>query len=384
MPHTTPKTRSKLPETASKPKHIIIDGRIRRTSTGRYVDRLVEHLEDIDHTHRYTILVQPDDDWKMRAGNFATVPCPFAQFSFNPIDQINFTRQLRALKPDLVHFTMTQQPVPYLGNIVTTTHDLTMLHFVRRGSTPLPIYQVKMGLYRFLLWWGHKKSARIIVPTNTTAKEVASYQPFTKSKLVVTYEASEPPLKVNAEQPKDVDGNFILYVGTAFPHKNLFKLVEAFDILHTKRPDLKLVLAGKHEVHRAELMEWAESHPSYKNIVFTGFVPDAGLRWLYEHCLAYVFASVSEGFGLPPLEAMAHGAPVVSSNASVMPEVYGDAAHYFNPQSPKDMAAKIAEVLDDAQLRAKLIAAGHEQLKKYSWRKMAEETLATYKAVLGE
>src|SRR5882672_12265482 len=110
-----------------KPKvhHIVIDARIRRSSTGRPIDRLVEQLQDLDHANRYTILVQPDDDWHMRAGNFQTVPCPFAQFSFNPLDQIKFAWQLYRLRPDLVHFTMTQQPLLYFGNIVTMTHDLT-------------------------------------------------------------------------------------------------------------------------------------------------------------------------------------------------------------------------------------------------------------------
>lgn len=365
------------------PKHIVIDARIRRSTTGRYTDRLIEHLQDLDTANRYTILVQPDDDWQMKNPNFTTAPCPFAQFSFNPLDQIKFTALLRRLRPDLVHFTMTQQPLPYLGNIVTTTHDLTMFRFVRRGNTPLPVYWLKISLYKFLVWWSHKKSKRIIVPSQFVAKDIVAWQPSVKDRLVVTYEASESELSVNARQPEGITKPFLLYVGTAFPHKNLYKMIEALEILLAKQPDLKLVITGKRtEKHHAELIDWVAKRPSKDSVIFPGFVSDAELKWLYEQCAAYVFTSLSEGFGLPPLEAMTHGAPVVSSNASCMPEVYGDAAHYFDATNPEDIAQKVAEVLDDEQLRGTLIKNGYQRLKKYSWRKMATETLAIYKQIL--
>jgi glycosyltransferase involved in cell wall biosynthesis len=367
--------------------HIVIDARIRRSSTGRYADRLIEHLQMIDTKNRYTILVQTDDPWKPSpagAGNFAALPCPFPQFSMNLLNEVRFAHFLRRLHPDLVHFNMTQQPLLYFGRIVTTTHDTTMFHFIRRGTTPLPIYKIKMWLYHFLVWWSHRKSSKIIVPTQTVAREIAQLQPFTKNKLVVTYEASEPPLATPAKQPWEVHKPFLLYVGTAFPHKNLPKLIDAFDILHTNYPDFQLVLAGKREKHYDELATWAEAHPSFKNIVFTGFVSDAELKWLYQECEAYIFASLSEGFGLPPLEAMAHGAPVISSNASVMPEVYGPAAHYFDAQNPRAIAAAVDEVLANPKLRQQLIEAGYKQLKKYSWRKMAQQTLAVYQSTLDD
>jgi glycosyltransferase involved in cell wall biosynthesis len=369
----------------TKPKHIVIDARIRRSTTGRYTDRLVQHLQKIDDFHHYTILVQPDDPWEMTAKNFRTVPCPYPQFSINPLDELGFALQLYRLKADLVHFTMTQQPLLYFGNIVCTTHDTTMYNFVRRGSTPLPLYKTKMWLYKFLVWWSHRKSKHIIVPTQTVRDEFADLQPFTKKKLVVTFEASEPAMAVHSQKPAVVDGDFLLYVGTAFPHKNLRKLIEAMNILVKENPALKLVMTGKREEkHMVELLAWAKNQSSYKNIILPGFVSDAELKWLFENCKVYVFTSLSEGFGLPPLEAMAHGAPVASSNASVMPEVYGDAAHYFNAKDPGDIAAKVTEVMTNKKLRTDLIKKGHQQLKKYSWTKMAEETLIVYKEDLDE
>ncbi len=367
-------------------KHIVIDARIRRSSTGRYVARLLDHLQTIDTFHRYTVLVQPDDDWQPEASNFHALPCPYAQFSFNPLEQIGFYRQLKRLKPDLVHFTMTQQPLPYFGTIVTTTHDLTMFHFVRRGNTPKPIFWLKMKLYRFLFIWSHIKSDKIIVPTNFVAADLANYQPSAKNKIVVTYEAGDLPLKAQAKRPASVKSSdkYIMYVGTCFPHKNLKRLVDAFDILKKQHPGLKLVFVGKRDIHSEELEQYAASHTSFPDIIFTGFTSNEELKWLFEHCQAYVFPSLSEGFGLPGIEAMIHGAPVASSNASCLPEVYGDAAHYFNPQSSKDMAKKISEVISDPKLQKTLKENATLQVKKYSWHRMAEETLIVYKELLNE
>lgn len=364
-------------------QHIVIDARVRRSTTGRYIDRLVEHLQNLDHENKYTILLAPGDPLLPRSDNFHVLPCPYPQFSLNPLPELQFALQLYRLKPNLVHFGMTQQPLLYFGKIITTTHDLTMFNFVRRGTTPLLAYKCKIGLYRFLVRWSHMKSTRIIVPTNTTAAEVAEFQPSVKRKLAVTYESSEPAMTVAGEQPKGVNGDFLLYVGTAFPHKNLPTMVKAFGILHKERPNLKLVITGKREEkHHAELIAWCKTLSYGDAIIFPGFVTDPELKWLYEHTKAYVFTSLSEGFGLPPLEAMAHGAPVVSSDASVMPEVYGEGAHYFDARDPKDIAAKVAEVLDNPHLRAELVKRGRYTFGKFSWEKMAKETLAIYKSVL--
>jgi glycosyltransferase involved in cell wall biosynthesis len=270
----------------------------------------------------------------------------------------------------------------YFGKIITTTHDLTMLYFVRRKTTPRGPYWLKIRLYKILLWWSHRKSNRIIVPTHTTAKEVAEYHPFTKKKLVVTYEAASVLPEVKGVKPADIGDEFIMYVGTAFPHKNLPALVSAFDILHQKRPKLHLVLVGKTEKYYKELKEESRHHSSFKKIVFTGYLPDEEVKWLFDHAKCYVFTSLSEGFGLPVLDAMANGTPVVSSNASVMPEVYGDAVHYCDAHDPKDVAEKVTEVLESTKLRERLVVTGKKQVKKYSWHHMAEETLTAYKAVL--
>lgn len=230
------------------------------------------------------------------------------------------------------------------------------------------------------------KSDKIITPTVYVAEDLADYQPSTTNKIVVTYEAAEPAFAGKAVRPKQLNENdrFLMYLGTAFPHKNIPVLFDALEILHKTHPDLKLVLVGKKEIHYEELEEKARNHPMAGNIIFTGFLPDNEAKWLFKHTQAYVFPSLSEGFSLTPMEAIVHGAPVASSNATCLPEVYGDAVHYFDPHHPRDIAAKIQEIINDKQLRDKLAQNGKKQFKKYSWRKMAEETLIVYKDVLDE
>ncbi|HYF96509.1 MAG TPA: glycosyltransferase family 1 protein [Patescibacteria group bacterium] len=364
-------------------KHIVIDARVRRASTGRYVDRLVENLQNMDVENRYTILVEPDDDWQMKNPNFKTVPCRFRQFSFNPLDQIAFAWQIHRLKPDLVHFTMTQQPVFYLGNIVTTTHDLTMLHHTRPSRFSPIVHRLGMVLYRFLIWWAHRKSKKIIVPSNFVARRLAKYHPFTKKKTKVIYEASDPPINGKPEAVKGVSKPFIFHVGAPYPHKNIDRLIQAFALLKKDNPDLQLVLPGKmKDQFKRDFDSWINESLVKDSIVAPGFVSDHQLKWLYENAETYVLPSLSEGFGLPGLEAMAHGCPVASSNATCLPEIYGDAVEYFDPISTEEMANTIDKLINDQQLQEDLRAKGKKQLQKYSWRKMAEQTIDIYNSLV--
>lgn len=368
--------------------HIVIDARIRRTTTGRYIDRVVEHLQDVDRENRYTVLVSPDDPWEPKAPNFYRVSCKYAQFSLNPLQQIGFARQLYGLRADLVHFPLNNQPLLYFGRTMVSTLDLTMLYYTRPGKTPLPIFWLKMAMFRFLFWFSNRKAVAVITISNYVRDELAKKYSFVAAKATNTYNASEPPLEADAQEPafaKDSGlgtKDFIMYVGTAFPHKNLEKLISAFEILYVSRPELHLVLVGKKEQYYAQLEESVHDSPVLPHITFTGFIPDEQLKWLYENAEVYVFPSLSEGFGLPGLEAMVHGCPVVSSNATCLPEVYGDAAVYFDPNNPQDIADKVLSVITDDKLKKSLIEKGHKQVAKYSWRHCAEQTHAVYQKAL--
>ncbi len=366
-------------------KHIIIDARIRRASTGRPIARLLDHLQELDTENKYTILTELDDDWTPTNPRFSKIPIGYRQFSFNPFQQMSFSRFLYSLKADLVHFTLTgQQPLFYFGKQITMTHDLTMLRFARAGRLPEWVHQLRIVAYRLLVWSGHRKAAQIATPTKFVKQDVMAHYPFTRGKVTVTNEAGSLPVEGPADAVQGVvkSDKFLLAVGTAFPHKNLESLVDAHKILLKKYPDLKLLFAGKKEYYYGLLDAYIEQNTNTKLVRTLGFVSDAELKWLYENCLAYIFPSLSEGWGLPPLEAMSYGAPVASSNATCMPEVLGDAALYFDPHSPADIAAKISELIENKTLRESLIKKGYLQAKKYSWRRMSEETLAVYNKVL--
>jgi glycosyltransferase involved in cell wall biosynthesis len=367
-------------------KHIVIDARIRRASTGRGIARLLEHLQEIDSDHRYSIIVQKDDDWKPTKKNFTAVPTRFSIFSFNPVNQLLYAMQLYRLKADLVYFTLTpQQPLFYFKKFATLTHDLVMLQFARAGRLPSWIHAVRMRGYRLLLWDAHRRAKHVVVPTQYVADAVNKYHLFTNRKTSVMLEASEPPLPGKAKTPENAPKEFIMYTGSAFPHKNLERLISAFDLLKEHHPELQLVLIGKREWHSKKLEKWAKKHSRhFEDIVFTGFIADEELKWYYQNARAYVFASLNEGFGLPGLEAMVHGCPVVSSNFSCLPEVNGDGALYFDPEDVHDIAAKTDEVISNEPLRKKLITRGYENAKRFSWRRFATQHVQLFKDLLEE
>lgn len=363
------------------PKHIVICCREWGTSTGRYVRNLVDQLQHIDATNQYTILLNEKDidTWTPRANNFTKILCPYKEYSFG--EQFGLGRMLQQLKPDIVHFTMTQQPILYRGKVVTTMHDLTTLRFINPSKNKI-IFRIKQFLYGFVCRIAAKKSARIITPSQYVKQDVAAYTGVNEAKIHVTYEGSDSIVDAPATVAPLVDKPFILYVGRPNPHKNLNRLIEAFALLSEQYPDLVLALAGKKDAVYDMIEEKYKNRVS--NLYFAGFMNDGQLRWLYKHCEAYVFPSLSEGFGLPGLEAMRHNAPVVSSLATCLPEIYGDAAAYFDPNDIGDMKMQIANVLASETSRSELIQKGARQVERYSWREMAEQTHQLYEDVLSD
>jgi glycosyltransferase involved in cell wall biosynthesis len=360
--------------------HIVVDARQYTTTTGRYVFRLLQYLDKVDTENDYTLLLTPEDMNVYEYSNprFNKQLCLYKEFTF--AEQLGLRQQIMRLKPDLVHFCMVQQPVFYKGKVVTTMQDLTTVRFKNPTKNPL-VFTIKQQVYKWVNKRVAKKSNAIITPTQFVKEEVVSYTRIKPDKVTVTYEAGDAIPDAPEPVPGLENARYIMYVGRPLPHKNLPRLVEAFKQLKQTHPELKLVLVGKKDA-LYEQIERVVQQQGTPDVLFTGFVSEGGLRWLYEHCAAYVFPSLSEGFGLPPLEAMWHGAPVVSSNATCLPEVYGEAAHYFDPVDIGDMAKRIAEVLDDEDLRHKLVTLGYDQVRKYSWQRMAEQTLAVYRQVL--
>ena len=360
--------------------HIAIDARIISSSTGRYVERLLHYLEQLDRTNRYTILVRAKDKqfYRPTNPNFHIVVADYADYSF--AEQLGFKKQLDELGADLVHFCMPQQPILYRGLHVTTIHDLTLLKTYNSDKNWLA-FHLKQLVGRGVFRWVSHSSQAIIVPSKYTEQDLLSFTKAARGKTYLTYEAADA-LALNELKPyPEPLGDFILYVGQQSDYKNIRRLGDAHQQLLTHRPELKLVLVGRKNA-AAQRNEAYFQKQGYRNIIFTDFVEDAVRDWLYANCRAYVFPSLMEGFGLPGLEAMQYGAPLVSSNATCLPEVYSDAAHYFDPYDTNDIARAITDVLDDDMLCDTLVQNSQRVLARYSWEKTARETLAIYRAVL--
>jgi glycosyltransferase involved in cell wall biosynthesis len=169
-------------------------------------------------------------------------------------------------------------------------------------------------------------------------------------------------------------------VGNAYPHKNLEKLISSFGEIRKAEKDLSLVLVGKEDYFYRRLRDFSVEQKIEK-VVFTDYIPDHELDTIFRNASAFIWPTLYEGFGLPPLEAMSKGVPVVSSDQQCMKEILADSAHYFDGKNTADMTGAVIKVLNDKSLREKLIKNGYERVNRYSWKKMAKETLDVYRKI---
>lgn len=356
--------------------HIAIDARVINSGTGTYVVKLLKYLQEIDKTNDYSVLVRKKDEnyWKPTGKNFRVSIADFDNYSL--AEQLGFKKFLDELNPDLVHFCMPQQPLGYKGKRVTTMHDMILLNTYNSDKNWL-VFHAKQLIGRYVWRKIGDISEYLIMISENTKREYLQFHKIPDSKVPVIYEACDMP--ANKLTPyKDLPfDKFIIYVGQQPDYKNIRKLAEAHQKLLKNNPKLGLVLVGRMNPD-TKANQALFKKLDYKNIHFTGFIEDDQRDWLYTRAEAYVFPSLMEGFGLPPLEAMSYGTPVVSSNTSCMPEILGDAALYFNPKDSDDIADKVQRVLDSETLKKDLIKKGFSRIKKYSWRKMAEETHSIY------
>lgn len=358
---------------------IVIDARESGTSTGRYVDKLIEYLQNIDHENQYVLLYKPGriDQIELSAPNFSKVVTKYKEFSFG--EQLGFAWQLYRLNADLVHFPLVQHPVLYFKRSVIGILDLTTLRFYNPAKNKYAFW-IKQKVYAGVIFVATRKAKHIITISNFVRDDIVKNFKVNPAKITTTYNSADELPSPGVPVASLISKNFVMYVGRHLPHKNLQRLVDAHKLLLGNHPDLILAIVGKPDV-ATELLKKQNSELGDR-LLFTGFVDDTQLRWLYENTSCYVFPSLSEGFGLPGLEAMVHGAPVASSNATCLPEVYGDAALYFDPLDVNDMSAKLSSILTDKSLANDLINKGRVQAAKYSWQKMAKETLVIYQEVL--
>lgn len=365
---------------------ILLDSRLYRQSTagiGRYSRELIDNLIAIDKANTYILLLTPADaaECTVEAPNVEKVVTDIAHFTL--AEQTKLPALLAAQKPDLVHFLNFNHPVGYRGKYITTVHDLTM-NFFPVGRQRNPILRLP---YLYVMQHAASAAQAVIVPTETVKRDVITHLNAPAEKIRAIYEGAPvvegaaKPLTAEQRKKLGITKPYILFVSQWRPHKGLGVLVEAFAQLK-KDHDIQLVVSGKPNKQFPEVAAAIENSPHRSDIVTPGFVDDDTLASLYASAQLFVFPSWYEGFGLPPLEAMARGIPVAASNASVMPEILGKGAAYFDPRDPVDMAQTIGQLLTDPKALADLTAKGTKQVKKYSWRKMAEETLALYNEVV--
>ena len=381
----------------------------KHTGIGRYVQNLVENLLEIDKENSYVLFVKDDRteeienlkikySFKIDNLKLKIIPSKVQHYSFK--EQVALPVLIRKEKLDLMHFPHFNVPVFYRGKYIVTIHDL--IKHSSRGMTTTTrsswFYWLKYLGYKLVFSQAVKKAKKIITPSQFVKDEVVMEYKVNPEKVVVAYEGVDEKLKAKSEERKTMVQNlklleryeikkpYLLYVGSVYPHKNVERLIEAVKLLNNKYLTsdilhITLVIVCARNVFGERLRNKVVQMEAQEFVTLAGFVPDEDLAVLYRQAEAFVFPTLSEGFGLPGLEAMEAGCPVICSNIPVLREVYGEAAVYFNPLDTKDIAKKILEVMGQKDKRDNLREEREKQVRKYSWSKMAKETLSVYQSV---
>lgn len=350
---------------------------------GRYVQQLVLELQAQDHKNRYILFLKKEnfDDCKITNPNFEKRLADIHWYTLK--EQTKLAKIMDAENLDVIHFPHWNVPLNLHTPFLVTIHDLILLEQPRsaRATTRHPlVYLLKRAAHRLVLRHAIKKSQHIIAVSKFTKKSILKHYPGLSSKKVdVVYEGVTAFENKALTTIPPVAKPYFLYVGNAYPHKNLLSLLHAFSFFHQTNPDVRLVLAGRDDVFYKRLKQEVEELELPSDIVTFVMNPnDTELQNLYQHADLYLFPSLIEGFGLPPLEAMSEGVPVAASNTTCLPEILGEAAIYFSPHDIEDMVKAMESVIEDTELRERLITRGKERVTKFSWSQMASEIMHGY------
>lgn len=377
------------------PLRILLDARhVRDFGFGTYIRNLLRGLAAIQVPHEFQLVTRQSDQHEFDdlPPNFKTVF--YERSDLTHLDQIAFSLFARSLKPDLIHIPLNVVPGLLKRPYVVTVHDLANLAFDDHVGW-------KQELSRIRLRRGLMRAECVVAVSESTRHDVIHLLGIPPERVERIYGGADPRFSEHrpgrAADPEtwarerrrvleryQVHYPFLLYAGTIRPQKNIPRLVEAFSLLrgelrdHPEWGELRLIIIGDEisrfpAVRRAVIQARIESY-----VRFLGFVPLDTLRFFYEAASAFVFPSLYEGFGLPPLEAMASGTPVVCSNSTSLPEVVGDAAMIVNPDNVFDIARGVREVLLDTALRQDLIRRGADRCGAFRWEDTARQVAAIY------
>lgn len=360
---------------------------VRDFGIGTYIRNLVPALGRLGTGAQFLLIGRSDDFETLGklSGNYEFHP--YSRMDRGLLQQLSFPLFYGQLKADLAHIPLNVVPLAMPRPYVVTVHDMNELRFPAHTGLRQDwrAFRVRRGLAR---------AARVITVSSATRRDLEELLTIPSDRIEQIYNAIDPRLFDDTAQIAEeerrileryqINAPFLLYAGTIRPHKNIPRLVEAFAVLrgefaeHPEYRDLRLVIMGD-EISRNPALRRTVIQTRMEHAVrFLGFVPFETLRAFYRAARAFVFPSLYEGFGLPPLEAMACGTPVVASNVSSLPEVVGDAAELVNPENVFDIARGLREVLLDQNLREDLSRRGRERARQFNWDRTAAAVLNSY------
>jgi glycosyltransferase involved in cell wall biosynthesis len=358
---------------------------------GRYVEQLVTQLQQIDTENRYLLFLKPEnfDDCVITNPNFEKVKVDIHWYSLK--EQLELGKIIDKEQLDLIHFPHWNIPFNVKTPFVVTVHDLILLeqpnsaHITTRH--PLIFWMKRLG-HRFVLRRALKKAKHVFAVSEYTKLSILNHFTFLNKKdITVAYNGLTnleetqqlPSTPASKENTLKINDPYFLYVGNAYPHKNLISLLHAFSFFHQTHPSVRLVLAGRQDAFYERLKNEIEELDIPKDIVHFVMNPSDGeLKTLYQNATLYLFPSLIEGFGLPPLEAMQEGTPVAAAESSCLPEILGDAARYFAPYDIEEMVEVMEDLFENEDKRKALIEKGFERIKLYSWKEMTKTIHAIY------
>jgi len=359
---------------------------------GTYIRNLIRAMGELERELQFVLIARAGG-----LGELGPLPPNFRMVAYpredsNLFENFAFPWFVRRLGADVIHIPLNNVPIFIPKPYIVTIHDMSSLMF-DYASDP----QGRLHLWRFRR--GLLRADRVIAVSGATRRDVLNLMNIPASRVLKIYNAIDPGfLTIESDAKKrqevldryQIDYPYLLYAGSVNPRKNVARIVEALALLrqdlveHPKYKDLRLVIIGD-QMSKYPALRRAVHQSRVKDVVrFLGFVKREELKVFYQQAEVFVFPSLYEGFGLPPLEAMALGTPVVSSGVSALPEVVGDAAMIVKPENVFDIARGVREVLLDDGLRSDLIAKGYQQVKRFSWYDTARQVLETYRDVLAK
>ena len=361
---------------------ILIDGRLyglENAGLGRYLINLIDQLGNLDAKNDYILLLRKKYYESLKLpSNWKKVLADFRHYSL--VEQIKLLDLIKREKPDIVHFPHFNVPLLYRGKFVVTIHDMLMHKEkgINATTLPAPQYHLKRLGYRTVFDNAVKRSIKIIVPSQAVKEELIESYKLSESKVSVTYEAAN--VNSVATKPVTEKNSYFIYAGNAYPHKNLERLVEAIVLLNKNNVHrINLLIASSRGIFTQRLEKIIQDKKAGDFVSLVGFVTDEKLFELYRNSTAFVYPSLSEGFGLPGLEAMASGTIVIASDIPVFKEIYKDKVIYFDPMEVKSIEKAMENVLKmNSDVRTSKIESAKDFVKRYSWAKMAKETLRVY------